>query len=182
MGPTPQRATQPVCARPQGVLYQLSVATHNGSSWNSFRKYLEATNVEVVLGQEMRLTTSQIPAVSEWAKLQGWKSLWAPAQPSLVGGPSSGGVAIFARERLGLQDILGPTAPESRFKCGILEVPGDGAIMLDFVYLHDGKAMDSSNLSILVAFTSYASAMGSPWMLGGDFQATLEETVGYRLV
>ena len=68
--PGPASATEVPQPVSSGAL-SLSIATCNASSWASFKNFLDSTDAHVVLGQELRRTSTQISEASAWAKERG---------------------------------------------------------------------------------------------------------------
>ena len=78
----------------------------NGSSWTTAKAQIEALGHEVhlVFVQEAKLWEEEIPAAQSWAGFRGWKAVIAPAVPGPAGG-RSGGVAVLARDWLGMHPV-----------------------------------------------------------------------------
>ena len=76
----------------------------NVSSWGTLQEQLPKVrdDVLVVLVQETKLLGAQIPDATHWLAVRGWNAVWLPAQLTEKGGASAG-VAILARDRMGIR-------------------------------------------------------------------------------
>ncbi len=175
---------------PDRELFALTVDTANSTGWAPLQRYLLKTDAHVVLGQEHHLRGEGVAAASQWSRKRGWKSLWVEAEPG-DGGGTRGGVAIFARDHLGL--ARPPWGDEQvipgRAAAAVLEAPGHRPLLIFSVYLRDGEGMSAANRAIMAAvgtcvqrmghgsedYESRASAM--PFMIGADFNNTPEDVV-----
>ncbi len=88
-------------APPSEEPWALSATTANTTGWGPLERLLQSTTADVILAQEHRLRGAQMAEASEWVWKKGWKSIWAEANKTPEGG-LSGGVAVFARQHLGL--------------------------------------------------------------------------------
>ena len=144
---------------------------------------LQNTEAHLVCGQELRVLADDLPAASAWALRRGWHAVWVAAAPSLAGGPSSGGVAMFARDWIGLrpyeavQGDGGSVAPH-RLVAAVAEADGYNQILVGSGYLQSGEGTNEANLDILGRWGQTAGRWGGAWLLGADFQNTPSEISG----
>ena len=109
------------------------------------------TQAHILLGQEVHLLGLDVDYASEWARSRGWKSIVEHAIPGKQEPFSSGGVAIFVRDWLGLS--VWPSHPDDcargRLVSGLLEAPGYGSILLVSAYLAQGRTWMSKAWAFL---------------------------------
>ncbi len=161
--------------------FELTVESVNGTGWRALKKRLRHSRAHVLLGQETWVTQEMLPAASAWAKARGWKAIWAPATKGEGGGPSAG-VAVFARDWLGLRhpQAGGHIWHHARAVAAVVEAPGFRPMVVVSCYLH-GAGPDQRNLGILADVGAGIRAQGADWMaiVGGDLNMapeTLAET------
>ncbi len=114
-----------------GDEFRLLVETANTTGWAALKRRLLDTRAHVLLAQETWVTQAAIPAASEWARRRGWKAVWSPARVTENGGTSAG-VAIFARDYLGLRypDNESHEVEPARIVAAVMEIPGARPIWL----------------------------------------------------
>ncbi len=155
--------------------FELEIETANTTGWASLKRRLKATDAHVLLAQETWIPPSRMAEASAWARKRGWKSIWAPAGTGPGGGPS-GGVAIFAKDFLGLRlpDKGGHIWREARAVAGVLEAPGFRPMVLASVYLISGAGTSKDNMEVLADVGRGLRAQGDGWMavMGGDYNLT----------
>eukprot|EP00972_Heterocapsa_arctica_P066470 9808774-Heterocapsa_arctica.AAC.1 len=80
------------------------------------KERLTETSAHIVWGQELHLRGQEAEHASDWARRNGWKSTILDAIPGKTEPDSSGGVGIFARDWLGMQEvkIMGSDAAPGR--------------------------------------------------------------------
>ncbi len=161
--------------------FKLKVETANTTGWAGLKRRLTTTDAHAILAQETWVTQSAIPAAAAWARRRGWRSVWSPAKVTKKGGVSAG-VAIFARDYLGL------TFPEkgshelhpSRVVAATMEIPGQRPVTLASFYLrHGGKAAEE-NASILADLGTAFHMHGDErvCIAGGDANMDPEQVLG----
>ena len=152
--------------------YQLTVETYNSTSWASLKQRLAGSEAHVVLAQEVHLLGIDIEYASQWARVRGWKSIIEEAIPGRAQPFSSGGVAIFARDWLGLSPwpVLAEHRQQGRLVAGTLEAPGYGEVMLVSAYRISGQNLDEPNSRILEKLGAILGNRGCPFVVAGDFQ------------
>ncbi len=130
--------------------FSLTVERTNTTGWRALRRRLLSTGAHILLAQETGVSQSPMPAAAEWAKKRGWKSVWAPALTTEAGGTSAG-VAIFARDHLGLRfpDVGSHIWHPGRAVAAILEAPGHRPTVVASCYLVSGCGAGRENLEIL---------------------------------
>jgi hypothetical protein len=110
---------------PGNQTFALAVETANSTGWQPLQKHLVRTRAHVILAQEHHLRGAHVAAASQWARGKGWKSLWVEAEPG-EGAGTRGGVAIFARDHLGI--ARPPWGDEmvvlGRVAAAVVEAPG----------------------------------------------------------
>ncbi len=152
--------------------FQLRVETTNPTGWRALQRRLLSTTAQVVLAQETWITQDAVPAASAWARKKGWQSTWAAALPGPNGG-ASGGVAIFAREGIGLHLPPGGSHIWSpgRAVAAVVQAPGHRPVIYVSTYLCHGKGPSGDNLEILAAVGRRLKMApeGYGFVMGGDF-------------
>ena len=132
------------------------------------------TQAHILLGQEVHLLGLDVDYASEWARSRGWKSIVEHAIPGKQEPFSSGGVAIFVRDWLGLS--VWPSHPDDcargRLVSGLLEAPGYGSILLVFAYLVAGANLDEQSLGILEKLGRVLTTSIHPYIEARDFQVS----------
>ncbi len=150
--------------------FALRVEAVNATGWRALQRRLMATNAQVVLAQETWLTQDAVPAASSWSRRRGWQSLWAAAVTGPNGG-ASGGVAIFAREGIGLHHPPAGTHVISpgRAVAAVVQAPGHRPTIFVSCYLCHGKGPNGKNLGILAAIGQRLAALKESYefVLGG---------------
>ena len=152
-------------------LFQLCCASVNATSWESMKTYLLTTKANVVCGVEMHTLGERTAEASQWAKRNGWKSVWEDATPGAAAQVSVGGVAIFVRSHLGLGP---PPAGEAkvikgRVVAALVNSPGTHWFVAYARYLHDSEGLAACNLDILSSIGQHIAAHGRPFICGADF-------------
>ena len=115
----------------------LEVVTVNVTSVGPLKKFLETTRAHVVLAQEIKTSGPTTEALKDWARRHGWKILVTDADYRPHTGAHSAGVAILARDWLGLgwPPGCGPTTKEGRVIIGMLECPFLPPMLIASMYL-----------------------------------------------
>ncbi len=152
-------------------LFALRIEAVNTTGWRALQRRLLSTEAHALLAQETWLSQDAIPAASAWAKRRGWHSIWAPAVAGPRGG-ASGGVAIFARESIGLRfpeggsHVLYP----GRAVAAVLEPPAHRPLLLVSSYLCHGVGPNAENLELLAAIGTRVQQLGAKYdcVMGGD--------------
>ncbi|CAK0891253.1 unnamed protein product [Prorocentrum cordatum] len=88
------------------------------------------------------------------------------------GSGGTGGVAIFARDFLGLHLNPAQGAQGSRVISGIVGIPGGIDFCVASMYLYDGSGFASKNQQLLSDAGMAASSSCLPWLIGGDFNTS----------
>lgn len=90
-----------------------------------FQKVLDNHHADVVLAQDVKTSGFTTEELKDWARRHGWKALVADAEYRQFTDAHSAGVAIFARDSLGLgwPPACGPTTKDGRVVIGMLECP-----------------------------------------------------------
>ncbi len=160
-------------------LYTLKVITVNCTSWGSLVPFVKATDADVLLVQEHKLMgRDNVDEAVAWLRRHKWNALLTEAEAGPNGGASAG-VAVLARDHLGLS--LPPVGSEevvpARVAAAKVEAPGTRPFVAVAAYLHDGEGMSRRNLELLRSIGNFISAQGEsvPFMIGGDFQTTPRE-------
>ncbi len=152
-------------------LFALSIEAVNSTGWKALQRRLLATESHVVLAQETWIMQDSIPAASAWARRRGWKSVWSAARAGPNGGPT-GGVAIFARDELGLRYPPGGSHEwhPGRVVAAVLDAPEHRPLLLLSSYLVHGVGPGAENLEILANIGARArtAARGMDLVMGGD--------------
>ncbi len=152
--------------------FALKIEATNPTGWRALQRRLLMTKAHVVMAQETWLTQDALPAASAWAKRRGWQSIWAAALPGPNGG-ASGGVAVFARDGIGLH--LPPDGTHiwspGRAVAAVVQAPGHRPTLVVSCYLCHGRGPCGENLEILAAVGQRlrAAAGRYEFVLGGDF-------------
>ncbi len=151
--------------------FKLQLESVNSTGWAALRKRLARTDAHVLLAQETWVPQTLIPEASEWARKRGWKSVWAPARLTEAGG-TSGGVAIFARDFLGLRhpDVGSHIWCPSRAVAAVLEAPGHRPMVVASTYLIAGCGPAQANLEVLADVGRAVARLGDDWqvVVAGD--------------
>ncbi len=157
--------------------FELTLETFNSTGWRSLKKRLATSKSHVLMAQETWITQAMIPTASRWAKKRGWKSIFAPAASGSGGGVSAG-VAIFAKDFLGLHPphAGGHIWHPSRVVAAVLEALGFRPFVVTSCYLHHGRGPDAQNLGILADIGKGVRGLGEDWqiVIGGDLNMTPE--------
>ncbi len=144
-----------------GEKFQLVVETANTTGWSQLKRRLEETSAHVLLAQETWVLQASVPAASAWAKARGWRSVWAPATCTKRGGTSAG-VAIFARDFMGLHPKPGRShvVHPARVVAAVLEAPAQREMLLMSCYLKHGRKAGGENATVLANIEAEVEAHG----------------------
>ena len=175
--------------------FRLKLETCNATAWKSGKAYLQTTKAHVVFMQETHLRENDsIDEASAWAKARGWKSLWVPAAEGAIAeaGDAScrGGVAIFARNFLGLGPIKKSGAGkgeeneehclvEGRLLGAEVLIPGGKKFAAYSVYLQTAEGLKAFNKGILAKMAESIGNHDLEWIAAGDWNmepATLQSS------
>ena len=124
----------------------------------------------------------QVARATEWAVQNGWKPLINSAIDTTVPGgkkASSAGVAIFARDGIGLRRDDVVTSKPERLIGSIIECPAHPPLSVVSAYLRDGCGMTGLNATLLSEACAHAANGEYAGIIGGDFQnnpATMKAT------
>ena len=159
------------------------VESANGTVASSLKEWLEASQADVVLAQELHLLGDDLAELADWARKKGWKCI---LEAGLPGDKAStdvrsvvAGVGIFVRDHLSLQvcrvsegqgDKEASTVVPGRCVCGLLTLPDGGRIMLYSCYWHSGKGLARDNLALYKALLNHIGDQPFQYISGGDFQ------------
>ena len=141
------------------------------------KQYLLTTDAHVVMAKEVKTSGAKTVLLQDWARRNGWKALIADAIYCPETKAHRAGVAVFARDYLGLSwpPGRGPTCHESRLIAVMVESPGLPAMLCLSVYLQTGVGGASPyNLGLLEYAGRITSFYRMPWIMGGDYQMTAE--------
>ncbi len=152
-------------------LFALRVEAVNATGWRALQRRLLSTSAHALMAQETWLSQDAIPAASAWAKRKGWHSVWAPALEGPNGG-ASGGVAIFARDSIGLRYPEGGShiICLGRAVAAVLEPPAHRPFLLVSTYLCHGVGPNAENLDLLARVGARVQALRAKYdcVMGGD--------------
>ena len=151
----------------------IRIVTVNATAAGSLKKYLTTTEAHIVLAQEVKTSGTTSEQLKVWAASQGWKCLIADAVFSKATSCHSAGVAILARDWIGIgwPPGRGPTHYESRVLVALIECPGVPAFLAASAYLKTGIGGPAPyNLQLLEFVGQVTSCHRLPWLLGADFQ------------
>ncbi len=161
--------------------FQLTVETVNPTGWSALKRRLATTSAHALLAQETWVDQAAVAGASAWARKRGWRSIWSPALNTRKGGTAAG-VAIFARDFLGLHfppEEIHEIVP-ARAVMGVLEAPGSRPIRLISCYLKHGKGACTANAATLASIGAVIERCGDdePCIAGGDYNMPPEELLG----
>ncbi len=158
--------------------FELRLESANTTCWAGLKRRLRDTDAHVLLAQETWVSQSRMAEASAWARKRGWKSVWAPAGVG-AGGGTAAGVAVFARDFLGLRfpDKGSHIWSDARAVAAVLEAPGFRPFLLASVYLVSGGGTGADNLRILADVGRCYREQGEEWLavFGGDLNMTPQD-------
>ncbi len=163
--------------------FALVIETVNSTGWAALKQRLDSTKAHAVLAQETWVAQASVAAASRWAKAHGWRSVWSPAARTKRGGVS-GGVAIFARDYLGLHYPSGISHEIKRARAvtATLEAPGSRPFRLVSCYLQHGKGAADTNAELLAdigaSVRNHSEDNGGVSIIGGDFNMSPDQLLG----
>ncbi len=160
--------------------FQLRIETANTTGWSALKRRLLSTHAQVLLSQETWIPHARMAEASAWARKRGWKSVWAPSAIGDGGGPS-GGVAIFARDHVGMSfpETGSHIWHEARAVAAVVEAPGFRPMLVASLYLVSGAGTDRRNLEVMADVGRCLKAQGEGWLavVAGDFNLTPQDVV-----
>ncbi len=168
---------------PQGgdETFRLVMETVTPTGWTALKRRLTTTNAHVLMAQETWVTQSAMAAASSWARRNGWKSIWSPAITTDKGGTSAG-VALFAREFMGLHfpEIGSHELVPARAVIGVLEAPGGRPMKIVSCYLKHGCGASVGNATTLAAIGAAIERCGDDevCVIGADYNMAPSELLG----
>ncbi len=153
----------------------MEVETVNATGWRALKRRLKKTTAHAILAQETWVGQAHIPAASEWAKKNGWKSIWGAATVGPGGGPSAG-VAVLVRDYLGLRypQVGSHVWHDARAVAGVIDAPSFRPLILVSAYLHAGQGPSPANLRILADIGEAFKAQGEGWQMAMGADANME--------
>ena len=157
-------------AAPQGRGETFGVTTFNGNCWNTLVKFLKGSDSDVVLAQEIGLEGEALTKAVDAAKRMGWKMVAAPSQQR-KGGQHSAGVAVLAREHVGLRfpdGDMDPIASESRALHVVVDIEGWPPVHVFSMYLHVSEHLSRRNIDIMAKVGARAKTL-EHFIIGGDW-------------
>ena len=144
--------------------------TVNCTSFASLKNYLAVTKANLIMAQELWLLQHEVGEATQWALGQGWCMIASPSVPGHGRGKSAG-VAILAREYLGLRhpdNGMWEVVP-GRAICAVVCVPVIGQLHIYCMYLHHCVGLDAQNTGILKKVGEHAMEHGALLLAGADF-------------
>jgi exonuclease III len=156
------------------VSFGLRIVTANTSSWSTAQLFLAQTTAHVVCVQEHKLHGQEkIDEAYAWAAKLGWTSIWSQAVMTEKDG-YSGGVAIFARNGVGLRQQDIDTSTSHRVVAGILEAPSIPVMDIVSVYFKSVTGMSGEKADLMAELAHFGSQSARPGVIAGDFNASPE--------
>ena len=131
----------------------IKVVTFNANCWKTFFKYVKRTDADIMVGQEIGLSTKDdIAKAQDNMGAMGWNVLIVPSEQR-KGGKHSAGLAFAARSYIGLRwpgkDEGAAVIAETRLGHVVLEVPNWPLVHLFGAYLHVAEGMAERNVDLL---------------------------------
>ena len=141
----------------------------NGSCWTSARKVVMQSPAWVIAVEEHKLISDEeIAEASAGLRRAGWKSFWSAGAFTDKGG-RTGGVALLAREELGLEAPPGGAElVPGRLVAGFVEL-GRHKWAVFASYFEVNTGLGKVNTSILGEVGGRAQEWRLPWILAADF-------------
>ena len=152
----------------------LAVESYNSSGWRSLKARLQQTNAHILLAQEHGIAEKAKADVEEWAASKGWVAIIIPALASTTGRGISCGVAVFARDYLGLRAAprmaRQPACARARVLRAYVQVPGWAELAVTSVYFICGEGLSRDNLALCGEVGRLVDERASCMeIVGGDF-------------
>ncbi|CAK0854247.1 unnamed protein product [Prorocentrum cordatum] len=145
------------------------VHTIKANSWGTMKSLLAGSLAHVVLAQKRRLITKdEIDQASFLCTRRGWKSIWAPPNPTVARG-SSGGLAILIRSWAACNTVDQTMAYPDR--CVMCEAQMSGAypIVVAPAYCVHPAGLDDEQIRTLARLGGQPPSGRQPWLRGADF-------------
>ena len=159
----------------------------------TLKKRLGATSSLILMAQEIGYHDWECEALSSWSLANGWTAIIVPGEKGL-GRLASAGVAVFARQGIGLR---GPVYPDDGRKARqsssnntiafgselvphraqhvVVDVPGWPSFNLFNLYLHTAEGMSARNAKILMNIGLAMAGQLAPSIIGGDWNMSAAE-------
>ena len=148
--------------------YELTVETFNSTSWTTMERRLKTSTAGIILAQEVSTLPGQHAAHSRAALALGWHSIFACSVTGAAN-HAKAGVAIFAREEIGLRrDTIKLPEHGGRLITALSRPPGWPTIRLVSAYLHTGVGI-KGNAPLLADIGAAHSRGGAFPITGADW-------------
>jgi len=155
----------------------VKIETVNSTGWEALLHRLKTTDADILCAQEHHTLEFLVAERSALVKSLGWKSTWAAALPTAEANSTdarttSGGVAIFVRDYLGMAEVdkdLEATLVPGRAISAKVSAPGMGSIIVYSLYMVTGVGINTENCNILEALVRHIDHHGLGWVAGADW-------------
>ena len=153
----------------KSVDFNLEILTMNVTSWGAAKEFLLTTTANLICIQEHKLWGDKLAEASRWAETQGWTVVWGPARANEEESGSSGGVAIFARNGVGLVDSEAQTKYEHRLVGAWVEAPGYDRFLIHSAYFCVRAGLSGINAEIMGEIVHEFQSKKAPGYVGADW-------------
>ena len=136
-----------------GSSSSIKVVTFNANCWRTFFKYVKKTDADIMVGQEIGLSTKdEIAKAQDNMGAMGWNVLISPSEQR-KGGKHSAGLAFAARNYIGLrwpgEGEGASIISVNRLGHVVLEIPNWPVVHLFGAYLHVAEGLTERNVYLL---------------------------------
>ena len=153
----------------KAVDFSLEIITTNVTSWGAAKDFLLTTTANLICIQEHKLWGDKLAEASRWAESQGWTVIWGPARANEEESGSSGGVAIFARNGIGLVDSEVHTNFEHRLVGAWVEAPGYDKFLMHSAYFCVKAGLNGTNAEIMGEIVNEFQSKKAAGYVGADW-------------
>ena len=149
----------------------MKFATANVTSWPGCQRAaqgLDLDGYDLVLLQEVKITSEMDYKLHGWARRQGWKAALSPSTITPAGG-FSGGAAVMARKHIPLSLPPGSdsTCREAgRVAAAIVRAGPCGGFIAVSSYLFIGEGLSERNVGIVQRTAKWLFTLDRPFLWG----------------
>ena len=137
-----------------------------------------------MLIQEHNLPLHSLDEATAWCRRNDWKPIWEPAQ-QLETGRFSAGVAILARDFLGLSevpaDLGGSSVVSHRVVAAVLRPPKSRQVVLYSAYLYDSEQLSVRNTDVLTSLGMHLTKQSQQHIIGADWNMSSDVLAGSNI-
>eukprot|EP00959_Pyramimonas_sp_CCMP1952_P468094 9492649-Pyramimonas_sp.AAC.2 len=148
--------------------------TFNGNCRATLLERLRSSDSMVICAQEIGTGPDAVPDLQRAARTAGFRALCSPSR-CCARGSHSAGVAIFARQHLGLRwNPTGGELVKGRLISAVVDIPGWPEFVVYSAYFHDSVGLDTANMNLLSVLGASISRSAGSFLAAADWNVEPE--------